>query len=76
MLAYRGFPVYYLPAHALIPAFPRVSAYWEGCALARDTGKLGFWEVFAIGVEGIIGDIFAVLVLSLELAEGPPPSSR
>ena len=36
--------------------------------------ELGFWEVFAIGVGGMIGGgIFAVLGLSLELADGAAP---
>ncbi len=36
--------------------------------------RLGFWEVFAICVGGMIGGgIFAVLGLSLELADGSAP---
>lgn len=36
--------------------------------------RLGFWEVYAIGVGGMIGGgIFAVLGLSLELAGGAAP---
>lgn len=37
-------------------------------------GRLGFWEVFSIGVGGMIGGgIFATLGLSLELARGAAP---
>lgn len=37
-------------------------------------GKLGFWEVFSIGVGGMIGGgIFAVLGLSLVLSRGAAP---
>ena len=37
-------------------------------------GRLGFWEVFAIGVGGMIGGgIFAVLGLSLLLSDGAAP---
>ncbi len=36
--------------------------------------SLGFWEVFSIGVGGMIGGgIFAVLGLSIELADGATP---
>ncbi|BEP16783.1 amino acid permease [Pyrofollis japonicus] len=37
-------------------------------------GRLGFWEIFSIGVGGMIGGgIFAVLGLSLELVDGAAP---
>ena len=37
-------------------------------------GRLGFWEVYSIGVGGMIGGgIFATLGLSLELARGAAP---
>ncbi len=39
-----------------------------------DRGRLGFWEVYSIGVGGMIGGgIFATLGLSLELAGGGAP---
>ncbi len=40
----------------------------------QSKGELGFWEIFSIGVGGMIGGgIFAVLGLSLELADGAAP---
>ncbi|MCE4610530.1 MAG: amino acid permease [Desulfurococcales archaeon] len=38
------------------------------------SGRLGFWEIYSIGVGGMIGGgIFATLGLSLELARGAAP---
>ena len=41
---------------------------------ATSKGKIGFWEIYSIGVGGMIGGgIFATLGLSLELARGAAP---
>jgi len=46
----------------------------EGGADDRGSKKLGFWEVSAIGVGGMVGGgIFAVLGLSVQLAGGGAP---
>jgi len=36
-------------------------------------GKMGFWSVFAVGVGGIVGGIFPVLGLSVQLTHGGAP---
>jgi len=42
--------------------------------MARDKSKIGFWEVIAIGVGGMVGGgIFAVLGLSVQMAHGGAP---
>jgi len=42
--------------------------------MARDKSKIGFWEVIAIGVGGMVGGgIFAVLGLSVQMARGGAP---
>ncbi len=41
-----------------------------------DSGKIGYWEVTAIGVGGMVGGgIFAVLGLSVDLARGGAPAA-